>query len=77
MRFEQGAYVEAIACYEEVIVRILDFVGLEWHESCLEFHASKRPVTTASNWQVRQRIYRHSLERWRNYAKFIGPLLEL
>jgi hypothetical protein len=29
---------------------------------------------TASFWQVRQKIYRDSVERWRNYARFIGPL---
>jgi Flp pilus assembly protein TadD len=57
--------------------KILDFVGLEWDERCLAFHETKRTVITASAWQVRQRIYRQSVERWRNYEKFIGPLLEL
>jgi len=70
-------YAELVSDPELRTRRILDFVGLQWHRNCLEFHASKRPVTTASNWQVRQEIYRHSLERWRNYARFIGPLLEL
>jgi hypothetical protein len=32
---------------------------------------------TASAWQVRQKIYKGSVARWRNYAKSIGPLLEL
>jgi hypothetical protein len=32
---------------------------------------------TASYWQVRQKIYKNSVERWRNYKKFIGPLLSL
>jgi hypothetical protein len=31
-------------------------------------------VNTASVWQVRQKIYRTSIERWRRYEKFIGPL---
>lgn len=57
--------------------RILDFLGLEWDDRCLAFHETKRTVLTASTWQVRQKIYRHSLERWRNYEKFIGPLKEL
>jgi hypothetical protein len=26
---------------------------------------------------VRQKIYNNSVERWRNYKKFIKPLLEL
>jgi len=29
---------------------------------------------TASKWQVRQKINRSSVERWRNYEQFIGPL---
>jgi len=34
-------------------------------------------VLTASQWQVRQKIYKSSLQRWRHYQKFIGPLLGL
>jgi hypothetical protein len=30
---------------------------------------------TASKWQVRQKINKSSVERWRNYEKFIAPLL--
>jgi hypothetical protein len=56
--------------------RILDFIGLEWNERCLNFHETERKVGTASNWQVRQKIYKTSKERWRNYEKFLGPLLD-
>ena len=44
---------------------------------CLEFHTNQRQVTTASAWQVRQKIYKSSVARWRNYEKFIGPLKAL
>lgn len=57
--------------------RIIDFIGLEWDERCLDFHETERKVGTASNWQVRQKIYKTSKERWRNYEKFVGPLLPL
>ena len=50
------------------------FLGLEWDERCLNFHENKRQVVTASAWQVRQKIYKNSVQRWRNYEKFIGPL---
>jgi hypothetical protein len=33
-------------------------------------------VLTASNWQVRQPISKSSVERWRRYEQFIGPLRE-
>ena len=47
-----------------------------WDERCLEFYKTERPVTTASVLQVRQPIYRSSVERWRRYESQLGPLLE-
>ena len=70
-------YAELVADQEGWTRKILDFLGLEWDERCLDFHKTKRPVMTASYWQVRQRIYNDSVERWRNYEKFISPLLGL
>jgi Flp pilus assembly protein TadD len=67
-------YEGLVADQENWTRKILDFLDLEWDERCLAFHETKRSVTTASVWQVRQKIYRHSVERWRNYEKFIGPL---
>lgn len=58
-------------------LRIIEFIGLEWDECCLDFHKTERKVGTASNWQVRQKIYKTSKERWRNYEKFVEPLLPL
>ncbi len=70
--------------YEELVIdqetwsrKMIDFIGLEWDARCLEFHTNERQVTTASAWQVRQKIYKHSVARWRNYEKFIGPLKAL
>lgn len=57
--------------------RVLEFLGLEWDEHVLEFHKTDRPVVTGSFWQVRQKIYTNSVDRWRNYEKFIQPLLGL
>ena len=55
--------------------KIVGFIGLEWRAECLEFYKSRRPVSSASYRQVREKIYSTSVERWRNYEKFIGPLL--
>jgi len=57
--------------------RILAFAGLEWDPRCLDFHEASRTVVTASKWQVRQRISRSSLARWRNYEKHVEPLRHL
>jgi tetratricopeptide (TPR) repeat protein len=62
---------------EEWSRRIIDFLALEWDARCLDFHRTERTVMTASYSQVRQKIYRRAVGRWRNYKKFIAPLLEL
>jgi tetratricopeptide (TPR) repeat protein len=54
--------------------KMLDFLGLPWDPSCLDFHRTDRSVTTASKWQVRQRISASSVNRWRNYEKFVDAL---
>lgn len=71
------SYQELVVDLESSVRKVLEFLGLAWDERCLRFHEAKRTVSTSSNWQVRQKIYQSSLERWRNYSKFIGPLAEL
>jgi len=70
-------YEELVADQEAWSRRIIEFIGLEWDSRCLEFHKTQRSVLTASSWQVRQPVYSRSVARWRNYEKFIRPLLEL
>jgi tetratricopeptide (TPR) repeat protein len=67
-------YEALIADQESWTRNILEFIGLEWEDGCLDFHKTARPVVTSSYWQVRQKVYEHSVARWRNYEKFIGPL---
>jgi hypothetical protein len=57
--------------------RLLEFVDLPWDPACLDFHRTQRSVVTASKWQVRQKINRSSVARWRRYAAHIAPLLAL
>ncbi len=76
-----GTFLDVV--YEEVVTdtegqarRILEFLELPWDPACLEFHSLDRPVKTASAMQVRQPIYRGSLERWRRYGTQIQPLVD-
>ena len=55
---------------------MLEFCGLDWEESCLKFHKSKRAINTASYQQVRKPIYTRSAGRWKNYEKHLGPLID-
>jgi tetratricopeptide (TPR) repeat protein len=70
-------YEALIADQEGWTRRMLDFIGLPWDSKCLDFHLTNRVVITTSKWQVRQKIHAASAGRWRNYEKFVGPLLRL
>ena len=61
---------------ETQVRRMLDFCGIPFEESCLEFHKTERNIRTPSSEQVRQPIYTSGLEQWRNFEEFLGPLKE-
>ena len=68
-------YEETVADQEGVSRRLIAHCGLEWDDRCLQFHKTERAVRTASVWQVRQPIYKTSVERWRRYERHLGPLI--
>ena len=55
---------------------LIEYLGLDWDDSCLLFNENKRSVITASSTQVRNPIYKTSVEKWRKYEKHIQPLLD-
>lgn len=69
-------YEDMVSNTRQTARQALDFLGLEWEERCAAPHTNSSPVETASQWQVRQPIYRHSLERWRHYEKQLAPFRE-
>ena len=75
--FLEVHYEQVIANTEIEARRLLEFCGLEYRPEVLAFHENSAPVATASSVQVRQPIYRTSLERWRKYEAQIRPLIEL
>ena len=60
---------------QDEITKILEFIGLQWQEDCLQHDKSKRHVLTASQQQVNKPIYSESIGRWKHYEAFISPLL--
>lgn len=76
-RFLEVPYEALVEDQEGWSRKVLDFIGLDWDERCLSFYQTERRVGTASNWQVRQKIYKTSKARWKNYEPFIAPLLTL
>jgi tetratricopeptide (TPR) repeat protein len=68
------SYEELVAEPEPAVRKLLAFCDLPFHENCLRFHATDRPVKTASASQVRERLNTRSVGRWRNYRNHLGAL---
>jgi tetratricopeptide (TPR) repeat protein len=69
-------YEDVVADLEGQVQRILDFCGLAFEDTCIEFHRTERNVRTASSEQVRQPLFRESLDQWRHFEPWLGPLKE-
>jgi tetratricopeptide (TPR) repeat protein len=69
-------YTDTIADPEYWSRQLIAHIGLEWDDACLAPHKLERSVKTASHWQVRQPIYKTSVERWKNYEPYLEPLIQ-
>ncbi len=69
-------YEDLVTNFETKAREIISYLELDWQESCLSFFKTRRIVHTSSDWQVRQPVYKTSVERWRNYEEFLEPLRE-
>jgi Flp pilus assembly protein TadD len=72
--------------YEDVVVdmerearRLLDFLGLVWQPSVLDFQSTARGkrINTPSYSQVAEPIYTRAKERWRRYEDQLRPILPM
>ena len=53
---------------EKRTTNLLEALDLSFHKDCLEPHNNKGGVRTASNLQVRKRVYKDSSSVWRRYS---------
>ena len=70
-------YADTVADPEYWSRQLIAHIGLDWDDACLTPHKLERSVKTASHWQVRQPIYKTSVERWRHYEEFLAPLKQV
>ncbi|MDP2596662.1 tetratricopeptide repeat-containing sulfotransferase family protein [Alteromonas stellipolaris] len=70
-------YEDVVTDFEEQVRKLLDFCGLPFEESCLNFYKTKRSVRTASAEQVRQPIYQSGMQQWKHFESDLGPLSTL
>jgi hypothetical protein len=71
LRVDHESVVEDL---EKTVRRILEFCGLPFEQSCVDFHRTLRSVHTASSEQVRRPIFKDGLDQWRRFEPWLGPL---
>ena len=73
-RIHRVQYEALVANPESEIRKLFDYLGLPFEDATLRFFETARPVRSASSEQVRRPIFTSSLERWRHYEPWLGPL---
>ena len=70
-------YENVVEDLEPEVRRILEFCGLPFEADCVQFHENKRAVRTASSEQVRQPIYKDSVQTWLRFEAHLDSLKEI
>ena len=76
MQILKVQYEELVEHQEAMSKKMIAFCELKWDERCLTFYKNKRQVDTASALQVKRKIYKTSIDRWKKYENFLAPLME-
>ena len=69
------SYEDLTLNQEKETRKLIDYCGLSWDDRCLDFHNNTRAVHTSSGFQVREKMYQGSSEAWKNYEKYLEPLI--
>jgi len=68
-------YEDTVADIEKQCVHMVEFLGLAFEPEMLEFYSSERLVRTPSASQVRQPLYKTSVQAWKKYEQHLQPLV--
>jgi tetratricopeptide (TPR) repeat protein len=72
-------YEDLVADHAKQTRLVLDFLGEEWDDNCVEYYKNKRQARTPSYADVKEKIYTDSTYRYRNYVRHVEkivPILE-
>ncbi|WP_315924346.1 tetratricopeptide repeat-containing sulfotransferase family protein [Mesorhizobium sp. SP-1A] len=69
-------YEDFVADQEGQTRALMDYLGLPWDDAVLSFHENQRQVRTASAAQVRQPMYKGSVDLWKRYGDRLKPLID-
>lgn len=69
-------YEELVREPVQQIRLLLEYVGVDFEQACVQFHETKRQIRTASSEQVRTPINTQGIGSWRSVEKYLTPLIE-
>jgi hypothetical protein len=70
-------YEQLVQDHEQWSRRMLEFLDLPWDPDCLRFYENDSSIRNFSRWQVRQKVTKTSVDRWRRYEQHLGPWMSL
>jgi tetratricopeptide (TPR) repeat protein len=56
--------------------KLIEYLGLDWNEKFLSPQNNMRSVATASNLQIRKKVYKGSSQQWKKYQPFLNGALD-
>ena len=63
----EAKYEKIIENPKKEIQSLVKACNLPWNDNCLKFYDNKRPIKTASDTQARKKIYKSSIDVWKNH----------
>ena len=73
LNFITTKYEFLIEDFDNNILRILDFLEIEWDENIKNYRTTaldRGKINTPSSSQVIQPLYKSSIKKWKNYEKY-------
>lgn len=67
-------YHDLVNSPQKEVRRLVQYCELDWQHKMMDFHQNSTPTATASFSQVRQPIYKTSVNRWKRYELQLKPL---
>ena len=65
-------YEKIIKDPKKEIRSLLKICNLTWNANCLKFYKNKRAIKTVSSTQARKKIYKSSINSWKNYQNILN-----
>ncbi len=56
--------------------KLINYIGLNWEDKCLQPQNNTRNINTASSAQVREKVYQGSSQKWKKFKPYLNGKLD-